>query len=698
MVELVFFRDYEVKKCKVYPYKDGLYNSDIIALDTETTTLFEVNGEWIAQSDMHDYEVFSDAKKHALVYIWIVAINDAVIYGREMRDFFIFWRRYISVNPYKSIIYVHNLGYDFTFFQEFMPDDTVAFARAPYRPIYVRSEELKAEFRCSYFLTNMSLETCAKEFRLSVQKAAGWLNYHKSRTPMTELTEKELIYCEYDVRVLVALIREVFLPRYGTIANIPITQTGEVRRQVRALLNVPDYLKTMRMIKPDFEVYVRLSRLLAGGYTHLNYLYEGEEVFDLDCYDFSSSYPFEMCTNKFPMGRFRRCNEYIENDDEYSYFFLFKADGLKSLSAWSYVSKSKVEKAKGAVIDNGKISECSDFEMWCTDCDYQIIKENYEVINPQITNIYRAYKTYLPRDLIDFILTAYEGKTKLKGVDDMYSLYMRHKQLINSVFGMTITALIRDDVVFSVKNGVVEWGVSELSDEDISSKLNAHRPFLNYAWGVWVTAYSRQRLWSIINQVGNDGVYSDTDSLKMVNGICYNEVIENYNRSVDERIKRVCDALDLDIMKFYPSDSKGDVHALGYFEFDGHYKRFKSFGAKKYCYEDEKGFHFVVAGLQKRYTDDDGEHLTMKCFDEFRLGYSVKYGRNIMSYLDNLQPIEVVDYRGNKYVTSNKMGVALMRGNYTFGISEDYAAFVENYQGLIMDTRNKYSNPFRHKL
>lgn len=698
---MTFWKEYKIKKSQKYFHDKRIYNCDLLAFDTETTTFYKINGKWVTQSDEFSYEKYSAAPKHALVYIWTLAINNEVVYGREISDFFKFWKKYSLINSGRKIVYVHNLGYDFSFFAEYMPLDTVAFARAPHKPIYVKSDMLEIEFRCSYFLTNMSLETAAKEFKLTVQKATGWLNYHKARTPQTTLTNRELQYCEYDVRVIIALIKEVFLPRYNNVANIPITQTGEVRREVRKILSSSQWLAQMYSIKPDLEQYKHLTRIFQGGYTHLNYLYEGEIVENLDCWDFASSYPFEMCTNLFPMSKFRRVINYNPDDKKHAYYFYFSCDNLKALSPWSYISlhKAEVKRTVGVEVDNGKIMTAQHIELWVTDCDYQVIKDNYTFVNPQITNVYAAFKSYLPRDLILYILNAYSGKTKLKGVDNQYSIYCREKQRINAVYGMCCTNSCKPTGIFDItrntKNGTM-WDIEDISDEEITERLAKERPFLNFAWGVWVTAYARQRLWSIISKVGIDGVYSDTDSLKMVNGKKHIGIVEEYNRSVDERILRVCNALDLDPELFYPKDTKGKVHPLGYFDFDGHYEKFKSFGAKKYCYEMDGEFKFVVAGLVKKYVDDNGEHKTINSMDEFVLDTSIKNGRSVMAYFENATPHTLYDYQGNKYVSSNTCGIALTRSNYTFSLSKDYTNFLELYGHAILDiTRDKYRSPLR---
>ena len=662
-----------------------------MAFDTETTTFFEVGGEWVTQDYSADPDIYSTANKTALVYIWQLAINDDVIYGREISDFVVFWERFCCINPYTSIVYVHNLGYDFEFLTEYLPSDIEVFAKAAYKPMYVRIKSLSLELRCSYMLTNMSLDKCSKQFGLSVKKAAGTMAYNVARTPITPLTTTELNYCEQDVRTITALIQEVFLKRYKNVADIPLTQTGEVRRYVKdRLKRVKYHLKDMDKIKPDLEMYKILTRVIQGGYTHLNFLYHGVKLDNVKSFDKSSSYPDVMCTRKYPSTKFRECSDYVRGDNNYSYLLYIRAEKIRANGYFAYIARHKVSKCLDGKTDNGKLHYATSFEMWVTDIDYDIICDTYRIEDGgkiEIIKCYKAFKKYLPRELILTILEQYNAKTTLKDVPEKADLYMREKQKLNSNFGMMCTSSIRDDVIY---NGFSHaWENPEpMGDDEISAQLAADRPFLNYAWGVWVTAYARDDIIRVLNEIGADAVYSDTDSAKILNADNYRHIFDNFNAQCDKRIERVCNALDLDIDMFYPRDIYGKIHPMGHFECDGQYDVFLSLGSKKYCYIKGGKFSAVVAGLKKSYIDDSGEHSTLNDINQFFIGSKIPNARTVYWRLDNLQSVIIYDYLGNAYQTNNKQGLALINTNYTFSISNDYRDFV-------LDVRNKYTNYFR---
>lgn len=67
------------------------------------------------------------------------------------------------------------------------------------------------------------------------------------------------------------------------------------------------------------------------------------------------------------------------------------------------------------------------------------------------------------------------------------------KAKFNSIYGMCVTNNIRDEVIFDNNLG---WDEKELTNEKIIAELENEykRPFLSYAYGIYVTAYARRNL------------------------------------------------------------------------------------------------------------------------------------------------------------------------------------------------------------
>ena len=248
---------------------------------------------------------------------------------------------------------------------------------------------------------------------------------------------------------------------------------------------------------------------------------------------------------------------------------------------------------------------------------------------------------------------------------------------------MTVTNVIKDEVKF--ENNI--WTEEEMTNEEIIKKLESEKKkaFLSFSYGCWTTAFARFNLLINIMKLDDYMIYSDTDSLKLMDGYDKNILLE-YNKRVEERIKYVSDKLKIDINKYAPKDKKGHPHMLGLFElekedFKKHsYLEFKTHGAKKYAVLEEvkdkdtgeikKEIHITVAGVPK------GGAKALKSLDDFEDGLVFKHkdtNKNLLFYCDNQTPIEVEDYIGLKYIVNDRSGCCVLPNSYTLGKALDYA-------------------------
>ena len=89
----------------------------------------------------------------------------------------------------------------------------------------------------------------------------------------------------------------------------------------------------------------------------------------------------------------------------------------------------------------------------------------------------------------DVVKRYYRIKTELKGIpdtDDRYYFYERNKAKLNSTYGMTVQDIAKDSIEYV--DGIFRYRDDPLVD--LIDKSNK-KAFTNYAWGIWVTAYSR---------------------------------------------------------------------------------------------------------------------------------------------------------------------------------------------------------------
>ena len=657
------------------------------AFDIETTSMV-INGE-----------------KFAFSYIWQFGIGlDNVYYGRtwtELLDFLEDLKGYLGLNESKRlVIYVHNLGYEFQFMRKYFNWVNI-FAIDERKPIKAICD-LGIEFRDSYILSGYSLANTAKNLtKHKIEKLVGDLDYSLIRHTETELTEQELKYCENDILIILAYIDEQ-INQYKDITKIPMTNTGRVRSYVRNNCYYDNtnhrksnkgkytrYRKIMSDLTLDIQSYLQLKTAFMGGFTHSNPHLTGIALDNVGSIDLTSSYPSVMCAEKYPMSRPKELkpksySELKEMMNLYCIFLDVKYIGLKNILGYeSYISESKCKTTKGAIINNGRIFEADEIEITLTDVDINIIEKVYSWDKIALQNVRGFRKGYLPKPIIESILNLYQDKTTLKGVQGKETEYLLSKGMLNSVYGMCVTDIVKDNAIYSDDDN---WGFEKVDiNEEIQKYNDSKNRFLYYAWGIWVTAYARRNLWTGILAVGKDYIYSDTDSIKALNYENHKPYVEAYNKNVLAKLYKMCDELDFDPSLLKPKTIKGESKPLGIWEFEGNYDRFKTLGAKRYLVQEKDSYTLTVAGLSKtngieyikNVCENDSDKIFSMFNDELYIP-SDKTGKMTHTYLDNEQSFNVIDYKGKSKIEHSLSSVHLGACDFTLSISKQYLQFLSN--------------------
>lgn len=582
---------------------------DIFTFDIETTNILSLDGSFLPASKYQDLDEKSQelCEFLAFPYIWQFGINDEIYFGRTFDELDEFLKLIDKLtNNVRKIIFVHNLSFEFQFIYSHF-NITDVFARKSRHVIKCKLLDYNFELRCTYVMSNVALKILAKTYRLPVQKLDGDLDYDLIRNSKTCLNDKELSYCEHDCLVVYYYIK-MELETYKRVDKIPITYTGHVRRELKSI-TIGDYAykrQVSKCINIDGHIYNLLVSAFQGGYTHANWYYTSKIMQDIDSYDFTSSYCFAMVSEKYPSKEFRRCNIKKAGDmlKSYAYILVVRFKNIKSKYYNNFISFSKCRYIKKGVYDNGRVVSADELEIVLTDIDFKLILEAYTG-NYTILESYFSPYQYLPKKFINFILKKYVVKTKLKNVEGQEVNYQLAKNSFNSLYGMCVTNEIKDEAIF--ENG--EWRTRKLDNTEILLKLSNEKTkgFLSFSWGVWVTAYARRNLIENIIKLDDFMIYADTDSIKLAKGYD-KKVIENYNKNVIKKLKKVSEDLKIPFEKFSPEDIKGNKHCLGLFEKEYTsktnreytYKEFKTEGAKKYCYRTMDGeVKITVSGVPK---------------------------------------------------------------------------------------------------
>lgn len=610
--------------------------------------------------------------EQAVMYIWQFQFGpDITVIGRTWEEF----QSFIEAIAARIrdicylVVYVHNLSYEFSFLKGIYPFRTDEVFCTEARKVLKCEMEGCIEFRCSYYLSNMSLDAFLKKYNVPNKKLT--YDYSKVRYPWTELSEDELAYCINDVQGLVQALAIQMKADGDTLQSIPLTSTGYVRRDVKKAMRQFNHTQLYGLL-PDPDVYKLLREAFRGGDTLSNRWNTDEIIENVRSVDIVSSYPASMLMDRFPMSRFirKRTEDFQFIYNEHYYAMLFRV-GFRNIEAdmdqgHLYLSRDKCRDIYRGTFVNGRILRADWLETTITDVDFEIITRRYHWDEMIVEELYCSKYRKLPVMLRNVIKEYYRVKTELKGCEegsDDYLYYMKNKEKLNSSYGMTVEDPAKDTVEYVDGEFISK-------DEDLRSLIfrHNHSAFLSYAWGVWTTCWSRKRLADGIDICTKSGeepmnfVYSDTDSIKYIGDPDFSE----YNARIEaEAIRSGAIA----------SDRNGEVHFMGVYEDEGYRlpNRFKTMGAKKYVLEDDqKKLHITIAGVDKRKGGDELGKL-----ENFTEGFIFrKAGGTESVFNDNIDM--TVNREGHELRIRDN--VVIRDSTYTLGITEEYRRILN---GLI---------------
>lgn len=646
------------------------YLNEPCAFDIETTTIED-----------HKKSTLEKKKYLGFMYVWQFCIKDKVVFGRTWEEFQEFLERLseafsLGTNK-RMVIYVHYLAFEFQFVRNFIGIETV-FARKKRVPMKVQFN-MAFEFRCSYFLSNMSLDkfvenTPKAEF---LKRSGDDYDYKKVRLPNTALTEIEKGYCYCDVRGLCEAIDHLL--KSDTMNSIPLTSTGFLRREVRkAVLKNPQNKDDIKRTALTPTLYVLCKTASRGGNTHANGDYSDILLTDMKSKDRKSSYPAEMMVDKYPVTPFHSIRPTSDNLEEALATKACLLDitlhdiSIKPNAVMPYLSLSKLTQADNTMCDNGRVVAASKVSMVCTDVDFKIIQNQYKFsrTNVEMRSLHTAEYGRLNKEFRLLLREYFEQKTMLENGDPY--LYAKFKNRINAFFGMMLTDICSPEIIY--KPSTVEpWSQNGIDIEEMLAKYyNKRTSFLAYQHGIWVTANARKRLQDALDKVGHDSIYTDTDSVKYIG--------EHEDDFVEINEDWLADCEDCDIAPYV--DVNGKRTYLGVWENDGDYSYFKTLGAKKYAYikrdDPEHELHITVAGLNKKKGAKYlSEHGGIKKFSIGTVVPKGSSGRTVAYYNDESIPRQITI---DGYTFTIGSNVAVVDAEYTFGISDDYALYLASLE------------------
>lgn len=712
------------------PYKTYTRDNIVEALLSKYSEFVGQRKKYLNAAISFDTETSSfyyEDRKVACMYVWAVDINHVTIIGRTWEEFVDLTEQistfYHLTENKNAIIYVHNLSYEFQFMRKWLQWSYV-FAQKGRSVMYAKTTS-GIEFRCSYYLYGGKLETLAKEMSNSKRSEKDkmlklTMDYSLLRTSKTELSKDDIEYLIHDVKIIIEYI-EKCIKQDGDISKIPLTKTGYVRQEfrVKCLASIP-YRKLIHSMNLTYSEYIVAKDAFTGGFTHSNPNHTNEIMYNVTSFDFASSYPAVMLSEMYPMssGKLIKC-ESFEEFERYMFHELctvrLKLKDVKpkilndfylSVSECDDIIDSKDELDYKLRVSNGRIYSCKGLTTTITSIDYRIMSKVYEFKVDKVVCMYYYKKHFLPKSFIEVLLDLYEKKTKLKGVEGSEDLYLISKGMLNSAYGMCVTDIVRDEFPYNPDTN--EWDKAKLIRdlpeskrlEIIENENKKYNRALFYLWGVFVTAYARYNLFRGIIECGNDYIYSDTDSLKIINYKEHMDFINSYNEEITKKCDFVLSYYGLDVERSRPMDTKGRKRQIGIWELEEHWHSFKTLGAKRYIYFDKHlNLHITIAGVAKkagekylseRYFSEHPERINdnkflikhyaewiHNIFDRQLCFPADSTGKQTHTYIDEEVDIIVTDYQGHTSRVHELSYIHLEPAEYNLSISSEYRDFLE---------------------
>lgn len=254
---------------------------------------------------------------------------------------------------------------------------------------------------------------------------------------------------------------------------------------------------------------------------------------------------------------------------------------------------------------------------------------------------------------------------------------------------MSVTNPLRDEFTYTG-----EWDITTFDNEQLAELLFKYNTtknrFLYYPWGIFVTAYARRNLFTAIMECGNDYIYSDTDSVKILNVESHKDYFDKYNNEVVEKLQRACKhhGISFDLCK--PKTIKGVEKLLGVWDYEGTYERFKTLGAKRYMVQEKSAltvdgvdydYSLTVSGVNKKcaipyLVEKYGDAGIFEAFSNYLYLPPIACGKNIHTYIDFPQSGEIVDYNGEVGYFDELTTVHLEPTDYNLNLSVLYLNYL----------------------
>ncbi len=511
-----------------------------------------INNEWVWHSYFEcpcslDVYVYQDLKVEAAAIVkWKLMIFDKLYLGSTVEELVTYFEdlTFEFNKDERLIIFVENLDYLYFFIQHYFNCDIFDVGGKGICSVVLNDHIELREVK--YIGTDNWEEFSAKETR--VEKLYDFAKYYWSDI----VTKKNIL------------------------GKTPLTLQQVVTNKIKD-----------NMTKEDKALIADIFPKTKQGYEQaVKYLYIGgycdgrDDVAEtIGHIDFKTSYIARMLTDYYPITPFKKSDIDIEDALKEKCCIIrvkftdFKANRIKFIH-----KKRALALSEEFTIDEvQRIISAKEITLLLNELDFELVCNCYTFAKYEIISLAIADRGPLPKYIRNVAEECYKDKETLEGINKVWA-----KMCTEIVYGATVKALYNIDSK--------SW-----------HEVREQQPLSPY-FGIWTTSHARYALISMVLLLGNDFLYSDTDSIYFKNPLLHVQLIEKYNENRRAKMELYCIKNGLDYRAF---------SELGTFTYeDGATKdhftisRFKALGPKRYMYDGECGLVTKVAGYKKQYYKD----------------------------------------------------------------------------------------------
>lgn len=562
----------------------------------------------------------------SVCFLWAVSVAGQIQTGTDLYSFREFCFDLSEAAGYDCTMMVYNTTEFFQFVRRYF-DAPEVFAdkeREPLDALILPGLHL----RSGKMLSGMSLSEIGKTYGCTVRRPSY---EYPALAPGSDMPLDVLSMVQEEARAMELLMAD-HIQRAGSIAKVPLTKTGYVRRYLRDLLLWGrgegatkrdyfagiEYRKIMNMTPLSEIEYTFLDGVSCGSICGFRPDRRGKIEKHVLYFDRKSAYPAHILYDYVPNG----IAQYFDHPDmervkkamkTRCVAGLFRFSGIKARQKNRpvYLRESMVETVENAEIKYCFVTKAAELTIYLTELDFESIHECYTFDTVECIGCIIYNRGVMPYKIKKYTLARFAEKERAKEPAERRV----KKEMLNAIYGIFVTNPVREQYVYDPEAEKWEESTPDIADAIANYNSNPSR-FYRFCWGVWIAAHCRRAEWRAWMACGEFFVYGDTDS-----ALCryrriayYRDFFEQENARIRARAQEEAQRLRVPLEMFEP---EGEL--LGSWSLSDGTARMCINGIKNYIMESADGkIKIVMAGIDP---DLSGEYVRKRygksAVDEF---------------------------------------------------------------------------------